>query len=185
MRIKIFTRWNSSEDVMSCIHVTLRTMPITWWALLLFFFSFWPCYVACKILVPQPGTEPVPSAWGAQNLNHWTTREVSCYCFWPPPLIFLKLFSAFLPFSSFPSTYLIAPSCLPGSCSFSAHSERVGVPRALKSSVLTLLGWLILNQVPSYIQWLHIYPLWFTSNYLERLHLMPHWLLKLDMHAPN
>ena len=33
-------------------------------------------FAAFGILVPQPGIEPVPSALGAQNLSHWTTREV-------------------------------------------------------------------------------------------------------------
>ena len=30
-------------------------------------------------LVPWPRIEPRPSAVGAQNLNHWTTREVPCF----------------------------------------------------------------------------------------------------------
>ena len=34
-----------------------------------------PC-VACGILVPQPGMEPVPPALGARSLNHRTAREV-------------------------------------------------------------------------------------------------------------
>ena len=29
----------------------------------------------CGILVPWPGTEPVPSAVEAQSLNHWTTQK--------------------------------------------------------------------------------------------------------------
>ena len=32
--------------------------------------------MALKILVPQPGMEPVPTVWKAWSLNHWTTREV-------------------------------------------------------------------------------------------------------------
>ena len=32
--------------------------------------------MACRILVPQPGIEPMPSAVEARNLNHWTAREV-------------------------------------------------------------------------------------------------------------
>ena len=43
----------------------------------IFFFStFWPHREAWRILVPQPGIEPVPPAVEAQCLNHWTTREV-------------------------------------------------------------------------------------------------------------
>ena len=37
---------------------------------------FWPCHAACGILVPRPGIKPTSSALEAQNLNHWTTREV-------------------------------------------------------------------------------------------------------------
>ena len=40
------------------------------------FFFFWPYYAACRILVPWPGSEPVPPALGAQGLNYWTTRKV-------------------------------------------------------------------------------------------------------------
>lgn len=43
---------------------------------LLFCFFFWPCYMACNILVPQPGIELVPPAVELQNTNHWTAREV-------------------------------------------------------------------------------------------------------------
>ena len=31
---------------------------------------------AYRILVPQPGTEPVPPAMQAQSLNHWIARDV-------------------------------------------------------------------------------------------------------------
>ena len=34
------------------------------------------CRTACRILVPRPGIEPTPPAVEAQNLHHWTTREV-------------------------------------------------------------------------------------------------------------
>ena len=33
------------------------------------------CHAACGILVPSPGTEPVPPVLEAPSLNHWTTRE--------------------------------------------------------------------------------------------------------------
>ena len=42
----------------------------------LFFFFNWLCHVACGILVPWPGIEPMPPAMEAWNLNHWTIREV-------------------------------------------------------------------------------------------------------------
>ena len=40
--------------------------------------------MACEILVPQPGIEPVPSTVKARSPNHWTTREFpknSCFSF--------------------------------------------------------------------------------------------------------
>ena len=40
------------------------------------FFPFQSHWAACKILVPQPGIEPLPPAVEAQSLNHWTAREV-------------------------------------------------------------------------------------------------------------
>ena len=36
---------------------------------------FWPCRVACGILVPRPGIELGPSAVKTQSPNHWTSRE--------------------------------------------------------------------------------------------------------------
>ena len=43
----------------------------------LFFFFFLRLHcVACGLLVPQPGIEPVSPALGAWSANHWTTREV-------------------------------------------------------------------------------------------------------------
>lgn len=33
------------------------------------FFFFWLCYVACRVLVPQPGISPAPPALGVQALN--------------------------------------------------------------------------------------------------------------------
>ena len=36
---------------------------------------FWLCHIAYRILVSQPGIEPIPSALEAWSLNHWTTRE--------------------------------------------------------------------------------------------------------------
>ena len=43
----------------------------------IFFLFFWPHHVAWGVLVPHPGTEPVPSAVKVQSLNHWTAREFS------------------------------------------------------------------------------------------------------------
>ena len=40
------------------------------------FSIFWPCCMACGILVPWPGIEPMSPAVEAWSLNNWTTREV-------------------------------------------------------------------------------------------------------------
>ena len=37
------------------------------------FIYFWPCHMACEILVPQPGIKPIPLCIGRWNLNCWTT----------------------------------------------------------------------------------------------------------------
>ena len=39
-------------------------------------FVFWPCHMACRILVPWWGTKPVPPAVGVWSLSHWITKEV-------------------------------------------------------------------------------------------------------------
>ena len=41
---------------------------------------FWGCCVACGILVPQPGIQPVPPAVEAWSPNHWTAREAPHSC---------------------------------------------------------------------------------------------------------
>ena len=38
--------------------------------------NFWPHRVACGLLAPWPGIQPMPSALEVQNLNHRNTREV-------------------------------------------------------------------------------------------------------------
>ena len=38
-------------------------------------YMFWPCRIACGILVPQPGIEPGAPAVRAPSPNHWTARE--------------------------------------------------------------------------------------------------------------
>lgn len=40
------------------------------------FLFFWPFCTAHRILVPQPGVEPVPPVVKAWILNHWTAMEV-------------------------------------------------------------------------------------------------------------
>lgn len=41
------------------------------------FFSIFRPHVACRILVPHPGTESVPSAVEAWCLNYWIARDAS------------------------------------------------------------------------------------------------------------
>ena len=63
------------------------------------FLFFWQCHAACRILVPQPGIEPVSPALGAQSLTIGPPGKFPC-C---GPLIFvyymcLFFFSLFFPF---------------------------------------------------------------------------------------
>ena len=39
------------------------------------FFGGGLCHVACGILVPLPGIEPMASAVEVPHLNHWAARE--------------------------------------------------------------------------------------------------------------
>ena len=43
---------------------------------------FWPCGVACWILVSWPEIEPLPIALEAQSLNHFTcgSLQISLFC---------------------------------------------------------------------------------------------------------
>ena len=59
------------------------------------FFFFWPHHVECRILVPQPRIEPMPTKLRAQCLNHWTVKEV------PPCSILFFLFFIFFAFKIF------------------------------------------------------------------------------------
>ena len=45
------------------------------------FIYFWPCRMACVILVPQTGSKAGPPLWEVWRLNHWTAREA------PPSLL--------------------------------------------------------------------------------------------------
>ena len=54
------------------------------------FFYFWLHHAACGILIPRPGTEPMPPAVEVRSLNHWTTREVPwlpCFHLQAAPLV--------------------------------------------------------------------------------------------------
>ena len=43
-----------------------------------FFFFFWPCLEAYRILVPRPGIEPVPSEVEMWSSDHWIAKEFPC-----------------------------------------------------------------------------------------------------------
>ena len=47
-----------------------------------FFFFFWLHSMACGILVPGPGIEPMPPAIEEQSPNHWAIREVPQSLIW-------------------------------------------------------------------------------------------------------
>ena len=49
-------------------------------------FIYWPCCMACGILVPWPGMEPTPLAVEAWSLNHLTTRKSLLYTLFLLPL---------------------------------------------------------------------------------------------------
>ena len=63
-----------------CFHVFScpghRSFPSAWVSVDSFCFSLFLYYVACIILGPQPGIEPITPPLQAWSLNHWTTREV-------------------------------------------------------------------------------------------------------------
>ena len=63
--------------------------------------------MACGILVPQPGIEPVSPAVEAQSLNHWSTREVPGDSL----LVSYLLFLAETVFSRKPSFFLLLEIC--------------------------------------------------------------------------
>ena len=68
---------------------SLIVSGLTFRSLIHFEFIFWPCRVACGILVPRAGMEPGPSAVKVQSPNYCTTREflLSVYFFF-----FLKIY---------------------------------------------------------------------------------------------
>ena len=81
---------------------------------------FWLTPVACGILVPPPGMEPVPPVVKVQSLNHWTTREVLDLSLldsllvtfsWAPTHQYLNLEIPFPPalWNMFPSMYQCDP----------------------------------------------------------------------------
>ena len=72
---------SSGETNFMFVSVSVPVLDL--WCFFLFKFRFFFLLLifclhcmACGILVPRPGMEPVAPVLGAQSLNHWTTREV-------------------------------------------------------------------------------------------------------------
>ena len=59
---------------LKCLIVFIHSSPGSLSIFILFI--YWPCCVACGILVPWPGTEPVSPAVEVPSPNAWTTWEV-------------------------------------------------------------------------------------------------------------
>ena len=70
-QVQVYKYLGSSHNTIAFNH----WRPVIPWNLF-FFLIFWPSWAACRILVPQPGRESMPTAVEAQRLNHWTSREV-------------------------------------------------------------------------------------------------------------
>ena len=76
--------------------------PWTLFIILLTYYSFlifWSHHMACRILVPWPGIEPMPPVLEAQSLNNWTTREVPLYHSEGKVSFFSVLTSSYIPFN--------------------------------------------------------------------------------------
>ena len=67
--------------------------PLYWFIFAYAFFFlnqvFFFFITSCGILLPWPGMESVPPTMDAENLNHWTAREIPVYAFWD--YIFFKV----------------------------------------------------------------------------------------------
>ena len=44
------------------------------------FIYFWLLHMACRILAPQPGLEPVPPAVEEQSFDHWGKSQYIIRC---------------------------------------------------------------------------------------------------------
>ena len=65
------------NQLCTCVHPCFLFLN----SFLCVYLFFWPCSMACEILVPQPGIEPLPPALEGWSLNHWTTREAPIHSF--------------------------------------------------------------------------------------------------------
>ena len=71
-----FAVYHSSPKVL-CLRLWHRLISVLClhFVVMLYYYYFWPCLMACGILVPWPGTESPPTTVEAQSPNHWITRE--------------------------------------------------------------------------------------------------------------
>ena len=92
--IQIISKWIEYPRGTRINFVKTCTRSLKYW--LLFFWlllsMFWLRHMACRLLGPQLGMEPMPSAVEAWSLNHWTTREVPEFLKW---FVFYKTLSIF------------------------------------------------------------------------------------------
>ena len=74
--------WATSLWLFTFMHWRRKWEPTS---VCVFFFFFFLIFIvlACEILVPWLGTEPVPTALGAPSFNHLTTGEVPTPVFLP------------------------------------------------------------------------------------------------------
>ena len=68
-------------------HIYFFLIYLDWISFSFFCISFWLCFVAYRILVPQPGIEPVLSAVQISSPNHWTAREFSRTVYFSHPVL--------------------------------------------------------------------------------------------------
>ena len=59
-----------------CSMGMLSVSTVYYWVHGFFCLFFWLHHMACRILVPQPGTEPGLSTVKSQGPNHWTAGEL-------------------------------------------------------------------------------------------------------------
>ena len=78
--IKFIIYGKMGKILIKCFFACLGFLsPFSIYCIFCFFVLFFD-HVACGILVPQPGIEPMLPAMKVQSLNHWTTREVPLVC---------------------------------------------------------------------------------------------------------
>ena len=72
----MFTQPSHVHPAVTCFRKVVQDLLVAHWGYSYDSFISLPCCVACGILVPWPGIEPVALALEALCLNHWITRGV-------------------------------------------------------------------------------------------------------------